>query len=310
MSFHKIEMLIKDSYLWTLPPPPPTPFHLFSQEDAPCTHATPSEIASTLNISETSVRRIIKDDLQLVPFKKIRTQRLSQGNIQKRIERCPKILRQFDKKSLDRAFFSDEKIFKVEQLYEPHNQVVYAPKGTMRMDIEDDRIYVERSGFNDQIMVSVAVSKLGKTSMFFVEPGAKVNGPYYRNHLLADMIPEMDTLANHQPYIFMQDGARSHTATETVEYLQSQQHLDLIAPNEWPPNSPDLNPVDFCIWGKLKTNVYRERRITSIEQLRAVLIEEWEKFPQSIIDNCIDAFRGRLRRVIECEGMHIENFYQ
>ena len=180
----------------------------------------------------------------------------------------------------------------------------------MRMDIEDDRIYVERSGFNDQIMVSVAVSKLGKTSMFFVEPGVKVNGPYYRNHLLADMIPEMDTLANHQPYIFMQDGARSHTATETVEYLQSQQHLDLIAPNEWPPNSPDLNPVDFCIWGKLKTNVYRGRRITSIEQLRAVLIEEWEKFPQSIIDNCIDAFRGRLRRVIECEGMHIEQFYQ
>ena len=32
----------------------------------------------------------------------------------------------------------------------------------------------------------------------------------------------------------------------------------------------------------------------------------------STVNNCQlhYAFRGRLRRVIECEGMHIENFYQ
>ena len=33
-------------------------------------------------------------------------------------------------------------------------------------------------------MVSVAVSKLGCTELFFVEPGIKVNGEYYRNVLL------------------------------------------------------------------------------------------------------------------------------
>ena len=37
------------------------------------------------------------------------------------------------------------------------------------------------------LMVSVAVSKVGKSSIFFVEPGAKVNGAYYREKLLASM---------------------------------------------------------------------------------------------------------------------------
>jgi len=44
---------------------------------------------------------------------------------------------------------------------------------------------VESSGFLMSLMVSVAVSKVGKSSIFFVEPGAKVNGAYYREKLLA-----------------------------------------------------------------------------------------------------------------------------
>ena len=81
-------------------------------------------------------------------------------------------------------------------------------------------------------MVSVAISKVGKSSVFFVEPGAKVNGAYYRERLLASMIPEMDRLSGgYQPYVFMQDGARSHTANETVRFLNQQRYLTLLQPN-------------------------------------------------------------------------------
>ena len=101
-------------------------------------------------------------------------------------------------------------------------------------------------------MVSVAVSKVGKSSIFFVEPGAKVNGAYYREKLLASMIPEMDRLTGYQPYVFMHDGARSHTANETVRFLNQQRYLTLLQPNMWP-NSPDLNPVDYCVWSEMFT---------------------------------------------------------
>ena len=101
----------------------------------------------------------------------------------------------------------------------------------MKSTIENKRLYVELSGFPMSLMVSVAVSKVGKSSIFLVEPGAKVNGAYYREKLLAPMIPEMDRLTGYHPYVFMQDGARSHTANETVRFFNQQRYLTLLQPN-------------------------------------------------------------------------------
>jgi len=41
----------------------------------------------------------------------------------------------------------------------------------------------------------------------------------------------------------------------------------------WPANSPDLNPVNYHIWGKLQERVYRNR-IHEVDQLKSRLIEE------------------------------------
>ena len=154
----------------------------------------------------------------------------------------------------------------------------------------------------------VAVSKVGKPSIFFVEPGAKVNGAYYRENLLASMIPEMDRLTEYQPYVFMQDGARSHTANETVRFLNQQQYLTLLQPNMWPPNSPNLNPVDYCVWSALERNVYRGRRFENTLELKEAILQEWEALPQAVINNAIDGFRSRVRLVIAENGQHIEKY--
>ena len=132
------------------------------------------------------------------------------------------------------AFFSDEKIFKLTQLLNVQNNRTYAPSAYKKSTIQNKRLYVERGGFPMSLMVSVAVSKVGKLSIFFVEPGAKVNGAYYREKLLASVIPEMDRLTGYQPYVFMQDGARSHTANEKVRFLNlnQQRYLTLLQPNK------------------------------------------------------------------------------
>ena len=239
-----------------------------SQENKPKTHATPNEISKMMDIPRTSIRRIIAEDPTLQPFKKIKGQRIDTRIKEKRIERCPNLLRVFTKQVLETAFFSDEKIFKVTQLLNVQNDRTYALSAYKKSTIENKRLYVERSGFPISLMVSVAVSKVGKSSIFFVEPGAKVNGAYYREKLLASMIPEMDRLTGYQPYVFVQDGARSHTANETVRFLNQQQYLTLLQPNLWPPNSPDLNPVDYCVWSALEQNVYRGRRFENTIELK------------------------------------------
>jgi len=42
-----------------------------------------------------------------------------------------------------------------------------------------ERLLRTRPTFSETIVVSVGVSKLGCTELFFVEPGVKINGVYY-----------------------------------------------------------------------------------------------------------------------------------
>ena len=77
----------------------------------------------------------------------------------------------------------------------------------------------------------------------------------------------------------MQDGARSHTANETVRFLNQQRYLTLLQPNIWPPNSPDLNPVGYCVRSALERNVYRGRRFENTIALKKAILQEWEALP-------------------------------
>jgi len=70
-----------------------------------------------------------------------------------------------------------------------------------------------------------------------------------------------------------------------VEFL-SRITPDFISPLLWPPNSPDLNPVDDEVWGVLQQRVYRSR-IRDIDHLKQRLIEEWRCFDQNITDRVV-----------------------
>ena len=84
-------------------------------------------------------------------------------------------------------FFSDEKVFNVTSSVNLQNDRVYAPSNAKKRDIAPERLLRCRPTFSSSLMVSVAVSKLVCTELFFVEPGVKVDGRtgrYYREILL------------------------------------------------------------------------------------------------------------------------------
>jgi len=108
-------------------------------------------------------------------------------------------------------------------------------------------------------MVSVGVSALGKTSLHFVDPGTKINGKYYRDVLLMrGLLPDIRGYSEY--FTFQQDGAPAHRARETVDLLK-QERPDFIPPtlHVWPPNSPDINTVDYAVWGILQDRVYKSQ---------------------------------------------------
>ena len=93
-------------------------------------------------------------------------------------------------------------------------------------------------------MVSVRVSKLGCTELFFVEPGVKINSVYYRDVLLTQKVLPVIRQISGNEFVFQQDSAPTHRAHETISsYVERCQ--DFISPGHWPPNSPDLNLVDY-----------------------------------------------------------------
>jgi len=75
----------------------------------------------------------------------------------------------------------------------------------------------------------------------------------------------------------------------------------------WPQNSPDLNPVNYAIWGALQQRVYHQRQFRTVEELKRAIVTEWQKLSQRFIDNSINKWRRRLKAVIKYGGGHIEH---
>jgi len=74
----------------------------------------------------------------------------------------------------------------------------------------------------------------------------------------------------------------------------------------WPPNSPDLNPVDYKIWGVLQERVYKTS-IKDVDELRRRIDEEWDKLEQRIIDKAVGEWRKRLRACVAAGGGQFEH---
>ena len=278
---------------------------VLSQENAPQTHRTTRQIETETGMSRRTVGTIIHDDLQLKCLKKRRAQELTTCNTDSRLVRCKQLLRQFPEHSVSFIWFTDEKMFTVAPPINTQNDRLYVSATTMKRDVDADRLLRTRPTFSRSVMVAVAVSKLGCSDMFFVEPGVKVNGAYYRDVLLKQkMLPAIRRISG-DFFIFQQDSAPAHRARETIELLR-RETPDLIGPDLWPANSPDLNPVDYRIWGLIQERVY-QTAIRDIDDLKQRLICVWAELKQSVIDKAIEQWRPRLRACVRAKGQHFEH---
>ena len=88
-----------------------------------------------------------------------------------------------------------------------------------------------------------------------------------------------------------------------------EQHCpDFTKKDKWPPNAPDLNPLDFHVWGAMfeKYQAYKPKPINKAE-LKTVLQAIWDDLPQEPIDRAIVSFRNRLLACIRAQGGHFEH---
>jgi len=118
--------------------------------------------------------------------------------------------------------------------------------------------------------------------LVFVQPGAKINSVFYcwEHRLLKQGLPPGIHCTSNNDFVF-QDGVPAHCSHHTVAYLHSNVP-EFTEPENWLPNSLDLNLADYSVWGALQQTVYCHK-ISDTDQLKQVLIDSWAQLSQDTL---------------------------
>jgi hypothetical protein len=94
----------------------------------------------------------------------------------------------------------------------------------------------------------------GLTISYFFEPGERLNSEICTRNLLPFYKSEGDRLFGDKTWCLQQDDATCHTSTMSQDWCKK--HLKSFIPKErWPPNSQELNPLDYCISDSINKNM-------------------------------------------------------
>ena len=73
----------------------------------------------------------------------------------------------------------------------------------------------------------------------------------------------------------------------------------------WPPNSPDLNPVDYKVWGVIQHRVYDYlTRVHNVDEPKQRLVEVWAGLQQKVNAALAKAAQG----FHSCKGTTLQTF--
>ena len=136
-------------------------------------------------------------------------------------------------------------------------------------------------------------------------PGGKgggMNSTRYQDQVLEPTLKAFYKQMNHerQNVHFQQDSAASHRSKSTMKWFTDNQ----IPLFHHPASSPDLNPIE-PVWLDLK-NILRHLTHTpsTVEQLRAAVLDAWEQLPTEDIDGHIWKMGDRVEAVLAAKGGH------
>ena len=107
---------------------------------------------------------------------------------------------------------------------------------------------------------------------------------------------------------YQHDGALPHYSQVVRQYLNHNRWNGHGSAQNWPPRSPDLNPLDYHVWGYMKAMVYAHKVNTREELLQQILsavrsinnaavLHKTTSSLTTLVKKCIQGDRGHFKQV-------------
>ncbi|GFV18540.1 DUF4817 domain-containing protein [Trichonephila clavipes] len=202
-----------------------------------------------------------------------------------------------------RILFSDEAHFWLNGYVNKQNCRIWSEA--------NPQVYVETPLHPEKLTVWCALWAGGIIGPYFFKNdeghNVTVNGDRYRAMITNFFIPELN---NHhvQKLWFQQDGATYHTARATIDLLKDtfgDRLISRFGPVNWPPRSCDLTPLDYFLWGYVKSLVYADKPQTLDhleDNIRRVIADIRPQMLEKVIEN----WTSRLDYIRASRGRHTE----
>lgn len=272
-------------------------------------HTTTRELAANHNICQKSVVNVFKK-YKWHPYKIVLVQELNEDDPDRRLQFCETMMNRCNANPefVNRIIFSDEATFFINGIVNRQNCRYWAaenPHWMMEAHTQiPQKVNVWAGIIGDRIL-----------GPFFIE--GSLTAEKYLNFLRDELTPALAVLYpnDEDPDLpnnnlwYQQDGAPAHFSVMVRNYL------DQIFPDrwigrrgaiEWPARSPDLTPLDFFLWGYLKSKIYFNRPNT-IDELKQRIRNEIRAIRPDTLRNVLQDFQFRLGYCQAVNGWQFEH---
>lgn len=140
------------------------------------------------------------------------------------------------------------------------------------------------------------MSMNGKSELVILR-GESMNGARYRDLCVRDIVvPYAQNFGD--DFILVDDNARPHRARIVNEILADHG----IERMEWPPLSPDMNPIEH-VWSRMKRKMKEwEGRLDNLDELVNAIQHEWDAIPQEFLQALVESMPRRVAALIRSRG--------
>jgi len=259
-------------------------------------------VSQEVNVSKSVVHRIMRNVLNYEPYKMHLTQKLYDEDEDLRVEMCERLISILeDEDNYGLIFFSDEANFHISGLINKHNCRIWSDK-------------------NPYVTMDVAVNS-PKLTVWCAMSSKEIIGPFFFDDEIVNQDNYLYMLQNYfypilqkkrliKSIIFQQDGAPAHFpkfVRTWLDNLFNNRWIGRGGPISWAPRSPDLTPLDFFLWGYLKTNVYKTP-VEDLDDLKARITNEIELIKKETFHNVFLETVKRLNFCIDVNGNTFEQY--